>query len=71
MNWQDIETAPRDGSMFIGFRNGRVEVFRRIAAPGGDYWNCATECRLTSSERETMPTHWMPLPAPPSSAGTP
>ncbi len=56
--WQTMETAPRDGTyIFVGFRS-----------PDG-YWNCDMT-RWDGDgwwqHRQRNPTHWMPLPPPPT-----
>lgn len=60
MNWQQIETAPRDGTeilIFTGFCFYVVTYDDRFSAP----W------RIRDSEglNDHVPTHWMPLPEPP------
>ena len=62
--WQDIETAPRDGTRFLGmFQN--AETYRvtwwssRQAAQHGNGW-------VFSQNGLTTPTHWRPLPTPPA-----
>lgn len=56
--WQPIETAPKDGSMFLGC----VVGFAPLVAAWDDYGN-----RWVSQPDEYgyEPTHWLPLPAPP------
>jgi hypothetical protein len=58
MEWQDISTAPKDGSVFLGYY---------------DDWQCTmifdrdNRAFLTDDNRNfAYPTHWMPLPAPPA-----
>lgn len=59
MEWQPIETAPKDGSEFIGYvatsyQGGAVVLhwYKKYGWIDWDYdvWE---------------PTHWMPLPPPP------
>lgn len=80
--WRPIETAPKDGSAFLaygihttsppdaqrGVKPGDnwwaiilYDVWRK-RADGGDCWVFAKDGKYTWSE----PTHWLPLPAPPS-----
>ena len=68
MDWQPIETAPKDGTKIIlgqfdktKDRYGRVRV---------DYWHKVSDAGSYSgwgefNNRFWPPTHWMPLPAPP------
>jgi hypothetical protein len=73
MEWQPIETAPKDGTRILavvqGFRpavaywqNNRG-VFDFIDAedmPSPEAWD-----EYLRNEPEWTPTHWMPLPEPP------
>jgi hypothetical protein len=59
MDWQDIATAPRDvKNVLTHGPNGYA-----VAWSMGDGW-WAGDCEENAYELE--PTHWMPLPAPPS-----
>ena len=56
--WQPIETAPRDGSGFLGYvRKDWIEGF---------YWTGAEWAYLSDSDLiptgRKQPTNWMPLP---------
>lgn len=60
MEWQPIETAPRDGtSVLLLGRSGR-HADGVIEPNGNGEWVWP----YVMAE----PTHWMPLPAPPSNA---
>ena len=62
MDWQPIETAPKDGSDLLVNECGDV-VIARWSQP----FSVWAGPRDTYGEREVMyPTHWMPLPEPPS-----
>jgi hypothetical protein len=80
MNWQPIETAPTDGTPFIGIQtfNGSKLVGMAIvkANPklGPKTWQCCESVMIYASDRldgqgvDTgllFCTHWMPLPEPP------
>ena len=56
MEWQPIETAPKDGRKILVF-GGRYKTVSLAEADGG-WWR---SFRLP----DTTPTHWMPLPPPP------
>lgn len=73
LTWQPIETAPRDGSAFRAYHpdlvhadfnpSGSVEACFDGEQIVGAVWNgCHDIWNTTLIE----PTHWMPLPAPPS-----
>lgn len=57
--WQPIETAPKDG--------GTTYLILRCARPRhtciGTFF--AGKWKPIHSDEEVLPTHWMPLPAPP------
>lgn len=70
MQWQSIESAPKDGSDILLFETGRVSI--------GHWWSQQTiqHGKTTSNIEqwwdgrflvhiEPSPTHWMPLPATP------
>jgi len=71
MNWQPIETAPRDGSWFMVCICHADEESRYV---GGkplivffDGVNFITHSGMhLNSEGYYSPTHWMPLPEPPT-----
>lgn len=67
MQWQPIETAPKDGTRLLAYW---PPVF------GGDNAGCATTWWVVTSSglfgwespweyADREPTHWMPLPEPP------
>lgn len=69
MQWQRIETAPKDGSKFLGYWPD-VSDFGQAdnACEVRTWWN-ETEQRYESpfetGSWENDPTAWMPLPEPP------
>lgn len=66
--WQTIDTAPKDGTAFLGWnpnKSGYVADQRyTILHCNGDwkYLSCSSGYRVFEWEY----THWMPLPAPPT-----
>ena len=67
MNWQDISTAPKDGTTILGYMPERA-----FNVPIDDvatiYWydEYATPAWVDTVSGENVdPTHWMPLPEPP------
>lgn len=82
MEWQPIETAPRDGTAVLvmrdiwpGTNSGKAEecnghntyVAEWWAGErdGAGAWICYMDA-IQDPECPVEPTHWMPLPAPPS-----
>jgi hypothetical protein len=67
--WHPIETAPKDGTCILAFwtpMNGEKVIGAHYGLTKfyEGYWVCAED----SSIEWTIPTHWMPLPAAPSTA---
>lgn len=71
--WRPIETAPKDGALIVlGARNGvwlgkYVPVYQSGYRPENP-WSSMLLNHDHMAERYTQPTHWMPLPPPPTSA---
>lgn len=72
MNWQPIETAPKDGTDILVWYSGAVRVTRWYV----HYMNGHPDLRRAPEwDQDVMygpsyygpmePTHWMPLPQPP------
>lgn len=62
MEWQPIETAPKDGRYILGCYKSDVFAMRFRPTHGTCY-----EWQLHDGYPE-CPTHWMPLPEPPAGA---
>ena len=56
MGWQPIETAPKDGSVFL-IRQGNLAASHAFFRNG--------ELKHIDYSHTNNPTHWMPLPHPP------
>lgn len=57
MMWQPIETAPRDETEVLTYRNGLMAVA---------FWENEFGCWFVTDGAELVGvTHWMPLPEPP------
>ncbi len=78
MDWQPIETAPRDGTWFLltggqirygwdGDTQPSVVCGQRTSEFGDESWQFAWYDGGYYGEYE-HPTHWMPLPPPPAQA---
>ena len=60
--WQKIETAPKDGTLIVGW-NGEHRLMWWLDMGRGAQWvNAETAYEL---KRDRQPTRWMPLPDPP------
>lgn len=63
MNWQPIETAPKDGT--------RILVYRKLER-GYEHRRVGVDLFVNDNWRKSRlfmpPTHWMPLPKPPQSS---
>ena len=66
MNWQPIETAPKDRSVMLYTVYGLIDCGRRRFGNLGEPQRQCLEWRCDSSGRFANPTHWMPLPPPPT-----
>lgn len=85
MNWQPIETAPRDQTAILVHRNiwpGTYSGFSEECnghntyvaewwgdSPAHGKWVCYMDA-VQDPECPIEPTHWMPLPTPPIAATT-
>jgi hypothetical protein len=71
MEWQPIETAPKDGSEFLSYSPdifGQTKYgFQCVCFfDGREFYISDDEYgRGDMCNTEVTPTHWMPLPAPP------
>lgn len=63
MEWQPIETAPKDGTEILGFRESFVWCDKYAAIR---FISDTNEWRHVDRAVFLNPTHWMPLPAPPA-----
>lgn len=61
VQWQPIETAPKDGREILASEYGYVE----IAFWSGGVSKWIGPCDSFGDPVVMAPTHWMPLPAPP------
>ena len=71
-DWQPISTAPKDADLLLWFPNHRGAVRGKwntdqYAKKPRPYWTSDSEFLWGKSmARAHQPTHWMPLPAPPT-----
>jgi hypothetical protein len=61
--WQPIETAPKDGTAFLGYNAGRERIYL-IESVHVEYDSKTTWQDRAGYYNITL-THWMPLPPPP------
>lgn len=67
MHWQKIEAAPRyDGSVIWAYTDGEQARMRWLVTPDGDLWVWDDEALQDVDPDPVQPTHWMPLPPPPT-----
>lgn len=63
MTWQPMETAPKDGSHILVWRDSGVHLVRWKRVGDDGFWD---EWHVPLRNLSIQPTHWMPLPDPPS-----
>lgn len=73
MKWQPIETAPKDGTWFLGYTPRSIHGWPRRNSKGSiisfRWWGKGSEDKIpwfSNMSGFPQPTHWMPLPDPPS-----
>lgn len=67
MAWQPIETAPKNILVIIGREGAASEQASWLEVEGASGWYSTDSFRSNYNPwRAFPPTHWMPLPAPPS-----
>jgi hypothetical protein len=78
MEWQPIETAPKDGVIFIALSIKGVSRCRWIIVDYDEWrgrnfywWDDPDENFMFEDGPHDAPTHWMPLPAPPTPSTAP
>lgn len=63
MQWQPMETAPKDGTIVLGYdrkaKKWNVKFMTYHTTMTGGYWRNEVVTGVFN------PTHWMPLPKPP------
>ena len=80
MGWQPIETAPNETLLLVLRRDGAMHVARvggfagrRFGILNADFGDASCSFFFPVGGDHTQddtPTHWMPLPNPPSQEGT-
>ena len=68
MNWQPISTAPKDGAEIIVVVDGNVGAAMWCIIAHGFLWSWDHGYGYGDT---ISPTHWMPLPEPPTNNESP
>ena len=69
MDWQPIETAPKDGSEILLAVPHRLRSERTLRLVGRWFDRFWITFNADEAIQRVEPTHWMPLPAPPRTGG--
>ncbi len=64
--WRTIESAPKDGTVILGYRNGRIGTASKVPRDDCEMWTFCGTSAWVEIHPTVKPTHWMPLPAAPS-----
>ena len=64
--WQPIETAPKDGTVFLGYKRGQFRECYKVPRDDCDMWCFGGTSGADDLFPNIKPTHWMPLPKPPA-----
>lgn len=64
--WQPIATAPTDGTQILGYRLGRYAEACRVQRDDCEMWQFGRVSGNVKLYPECKPTHWQPLPKPPT-----
>lgn len=69
MDWQPIDTAPKDGTQVLLYERGRIDLGRYSKIRRFDHDRVTLEFEgwsvsgvVSVLRHEPAPTHWMPLP---------
>lgn len=63
--WRPIESAPKDGTVFLGLHGYKVREAYRVQRDDCEMWCFGGYSGDVEIAPWTKPTHWMPLPAAP------
>jgi Protein of unknown function (DUF551) len=66
--WLPIESAPKDGTEFLGLRGNKIANAYKVQHDDCEMWCFGGSSGDVEIAPYTKPTHWMPLPAAPKGA---
>ena len=61
--WMPIETAPKDGTIFLGYQNGKYGEAYFVPRDDCEMWHFRGSTGAAHYFPECKPTHWQPLPS--------
>ncbi len=64
-DWRPIESAPKDGTEFLAYRNGRIAECYRVQRDDCEMYCFGGTSASVGLFPHSKPTHWMPLPPAP------
>ena len=68
--WRDIKTAPKDGTVFLGYKLGQFRECYKVQRDDCDMWCFGGTSGADDLFPNIKPTHWMPLPKAPNGASS-
>ena len=68
--WQPISTAPKDGTVFLGYKLGQFRECYKVPRDDCDMWCFGGTSGADDLFPNIKPTHWMPLPKAPNGASS-
>lgn len=69
VDWQPIETAPKDGNIMVAYATGFGGAFGILPVVSVAFWYDIGDTPGWNDllyNTSSTPTHWMPLPEPPN-----
>ena len=68
--WQPISTAPKDGTVFLGYKLGQFRECYKVPRDDCDMWCFGGTSGADDLFPNIKPTHWMPLPKAPANGAS-
>lgn len=66
MQWKPIKSAPKDGARLLVYESGIGQFCARWCDIADGFWEFDPLPDAYYDTTEVRPTHWMPLPDPPT-----